>query len=279
MNIHAILRWVYYRFSPRGRLILRRLYYLPYDLFHRRKRMVPPRGMIFVGEGDFILHGQKQREAVIRCTGLQPDGAILDVGSGIGRLAVAMTSYLNENGRFEGFDVVQQGVDWCREHISNRYSNFVFRHVDLRNSLYNLSTESVAEEYIFPYPNNQFDVVSLFSVFSHMIPADVEHYFAEIRRVLRPGGYCIATFFILNEVSLLNIRRGRTGEFTFPYRHDGYAYLDEKVKETNVAYEKDYLLSMIDRNGLVCETLELGRWGDPTLITDQFQDLVILRNP
>ena len=46
-----------------------------------------------------------------------------------------------------------------------------------------------------------------------------------------------------------------------------------------MAYEKDFLLSMIARNGLLCDALEPGLWSDNTRSTDQFQDLVVLRKP
>ena len=277
MSTHAILRWFYYRIPPRGRLVLRRLYYLPSDLFAKRDAMIPPKGMIFIGSGDFVEQGKLQRETILRHTGMQPDAAVLDVGSGIGRLAVAMTDYLNADGRFEGFDLVKKGVNWCQKHITPKYPNFIFKHVDLKNDLYNLSTETSAKDFIFPYEDNRFDVVTLFSVFSHMIPEDINNYLSEIYRVLKKGGYCVATFFILDEEAKRNIEAGRTGEFSFKYRHDGYAYLDEKVKEANVAYDPECLSSMITNSKLQMVCMEPGRWSDPHRKTDQFQDLIILQ--
>ncbi|RRD60183.1 class I SAM-dependent methyltransferase [Tannerella forsythia] len=277
MSTHAILRWFYYRIPPRGRLVLRRLYYLPGDLFAKRDAMIPPKGMIFIGSGDFVEQGKLQRETILRHTGMQPDAAVLDVGSGIGRLAVAMTDYLNADGRFEGFDLVKKGVNWCQKHITPKYPNFIFKHVDLKNDLYNLSTETSAKDFIFPYEDNQFDVVTLFSVFSHMVPEDINNYLSEIYRVLKKGGYCVATFFILDEEAKQNIEAGRTGEFSFKYRHDGYAYLDEKVKEANVAYDPECLSSMITNSKLQMVCMEPGRWSDPHRKTDQFQDLIILQ--
>lgn len=239
--------------------------------------MIPPKGMIFIGSGDFVEQGKLQRETILRHTGMQPDAAVLDVGSGIGRLAVAMTDYLNADGRFEGFDLVKKGVNWCQKHITPKYPNFIFKHVDLKNDLYNLSTETSAKDFIFPYEDNQFDVVTLFSVFSHMVPEDINNYLSEIYRVLKKGGYCVATFFILDEEAKQNIEAGRTGEFSFKYRHDGYAYLDEKVKEANVAYDPECLSSMITNSKLQMVCMEPGRWSDPHRKTDQFQDLIILQ--
>ena len=45
--------------------------------------------------------------------GLKPEHRVLDIGSGIGRVAIPLTEYLNEKGSYEGFDVVELGVNWC----------------------------------------------------------------------------------------------------------------------------------------------------------------------
>lgn len=66
-------------------------------------------------------------------------------------------------------------------------------------------------------------------------------------------------------------------EFSFKYRHDGYAYLDKKVKEANVAYDLEFLSSMITNSKLQMVYMELGQWSDPHRKSDQFQDLIILQ--
>ncbi len=68
--------------------------------------------------------------------GLQPDGAVLDVGCGFGRLAVPLTGYLGHDGLYEGFDIVPAGIDWGREHVSSRFPNFRFRLAHVANSMY-----------------------------------------------------------------------------------------------------------------------------------------------
>jgi ubiquinone/menaquinone biosynthesis C-methylase UbiE len=42
-----------------------------------------------------------------------------------------------------------------------------------------------------PYPDNQFDTVLLISILEHLKPADQPRAFAEIRRVLKPGGQVV----------------------------------------------------------------------------------------
>ena len=49
-----------------------------------------------------------------------------------------------------------------------------------------------ASEFVFPFADASFDFVSLTSVFTHMLPVDLEHYAGQIARVLRPEGHYIA---------------------------------------------------------------------------------------
>lgn len=94
--------------------------------------MEPPKGLIYTGYGDFIEHGKIHLGFLIKYAGLQPNHRVLDVGSGIGRTAVALTSYLDSNGSYEGFDAVKLGVDYCIRKITSKYPNFKFKFVDLK---------------------------------------------------------------------------------------------------------------------------------------------------
>ena len=68
--------------------------------------------------------------------GLRPDERVLDVGSGVGRIALPLAGYL-ESGTYEGFDVIAASVRWCQENITPRHPNFVFQHADVYNGSYN----------------------------------------------------------------------------------------------------------------------------------------------
>src|SRR5438132_6976996 len=143
----------------------------------RRDPMVPPAVMLFDGcrtAEEFIQSGQDVLRLCIDSGGLQPDSAILDVGSGNGRTAVALTKFLNPAGRYEGFDVVAEGIEWCTKKITPRCPNFRFRHVDVRNDSYNRRGTTTAALFRFPYDDDSFDLVVLMSVFTHMRPDDLE---------------------------------------------------------------------------------------------------------
>ncbi|MFN2543076.1 MAG: class I SAM-dependent methyltransferase, partial [Actinomycetota bacterium] len=117
----------------------------------RRPPLTPSRRLTFVGEGDFRGVGEEFLGHFHRLGHLQPDEDVLDVGSGIGRMAVPLTGYLSSKGSYEGFDVVPRGVRWCRKHISSRFPNFHFTLLDVRNELYNPRGTRPATEVAFPY--------------------------------------------------------------------------------------------------------------------------------
>ena len=97
------------------------------------------------------------------------------------------------------FDVVEKGVNWCNAKIKKDHPNFNFRYVPLNNDLYNPSSLAKASEFHFPYADEQFDLAFLFSIFTHMQTEEIDHYLTEIYRVLKPGGKCLATFFLYKE--------------------------------------------------------------------------------
>lgn len=274
-----IARRLYYWLSPDMRRLARRLVYFPFDLWDtitgKRLPMVPPRGMIFTGSGDFVSSGKQLVDLCINQTQLQPHHQVLDVGCGIGRLAVALTSYLNNQGTYSGFDVVNDGIQWCKQEITSRFPNFQFIHTPLRNDLYNLSTSQRAEQFVFPYTNNSFDLVVLTSVFTHMQPAEVQHYLKEIKRVLKPGGKCLATFFVIDEETITQIEH-RPDVMQFEYEYENYYLHDEKVKDANIAFKWNALQQMSSNADLSIKTFNKGWWrGTERSNSFNFQDVLI----
>jgi SAM-dependent methyltransferase len=273
-------RKLYYALSPKLRRTARRIYYLPIDLIEgltgKRDAMIPPRGKIFIGPGDFKKLGEKLVSDFIRHGNLKPDGRVLDIGCGIGRIAIPLTSYLNPQGTYDGFDIVREGIDWCKAKISPRFPNFRFTHVDLRNDLYNLGTDASASEFKFPYPHSAFDFIILTSVFTHMQPREVEQYLKEISRVLGPDGTCFATFFVIDEHSGEFLRRSEHPFFTFD--HGDFMLHDNRVKDANIAFKLPFIEKMASNAGLIIEKFHPGWWaGRDKASQVDFQDVMIFR--
>lgn len=202
MNKLFNLRSIWYSLSADQRFFIRRLYYLPKDILDgitgKRHKYVPPRGYIYTGSPasaeDYLKQGQQQLEMLKEHAKLQPDHSVLDIDSGIGRTAIALTGYLNQNGSYDGFDVVERGVQWCNSRIHKENANFNFKYVPLFNDLYNTATLK-ATEFIFSYADKSIDVAFSFSVFTHMQIEEIQHYFNQINRVLNMVGFVFLHFF------------------------------------------------------------------------------------
>jgi len=277
-----IARKLFYALSPEMRRTVRRFVYYPIDLWDdltgKRNPMVPPKGKIYTGSGDFIASGKSLMQMCIQLSNLQPNHRVLDIGSGIGRLAIPLTEYL-QSGSYEGFDVVEEGVQWCSQQISSRYPHFKFTYVPLRNDLYNLNTVETAANFNFPYQQNEFDLVVLTSVFTHMQQPEVAHYLKEIERVLKPGGYCIFTAFIMNEHTASLLKKN-PHLMQFPHQFETYYLHDIKVKDANIALKEKSLEEMIEVAGLQREQFHWGWWrGTPRQESLNFQDVAVLQKP
>jgi SAM-dependent methyltransferase len=196
---------------------------------------------MFVGGSgrDFRMLGEKWLATFIRLARLKPSDNVLDVGCGVGRMAVAMAGYLDQGARYRGFDIVPEGIEWCRKTVTARYPNFEFRHADIYNEEYNPRGVLRAADFVFPYADGEFDFVFLTSVFTHMLPDDIKHYMAEIHRVLRPGGRCLITWFVLDAEARTRIDAGATSPLRrFRTNQGGYWVVEGQTAEAAVAYDE-----------------------------------------
>lgn len=262
------------------RRVARRVYFWPVDFYEgligKRDKMTPPKGKIFIGPGDFKYLGEKLLSDFKKYGGLQPSHHVLDIGCGIGRIAIPLTAYLDNRGSYNGFDIVKEGIDWCRNKISPRYPNFQFKHIALRNDLYNLESNVKAKDFVFPYPDGSFDFVILTSVFTHMQSEEVEQYLKEISRVMKKGAVCFATFFIIDETAEEFLKKSSNPFFAFD--HGNYFLHDDKVKDANIAYRYAFILELLNKAGLHCANYHKGWWaGRMKDESVDFQDVLILK--
>ena len=197
-----------------------------------------------------------------RQCGLLPGHSVLDAGCGLGRIAVPLTEYLAGEGRYEGFDIDAAAIRWCQENITPAHPNFRFVVSDIHNRRYNPGGTIQPEAYTYPYADAQFDVVLLASVFTHLFPATVRRYLAEISRVLKPGGRCVASFFLLNERSERAIADGGVHErYRFPHEMKGCRVKEVEIPEQAVAQYEPAVRAAYEAAGLKLDRIRYGRWG------------------
>ena len=167
---------------------------------------VPPSELQFVGDGDFRAIGAEFLGRFVRA-GLRPDDRVLDIGCGVGRMAVPLTQFLSPQGSYDGVDIVEAGIAWCRTAIGAVYGNFRFHHLDLRHPLYNPAGAPAAEPVRLAFPDAGFDFAIMTSVITHLRAAEVVAYAGELGRLLRPGGRALVSLFLMNGRARGHIRR------------------------------------------------------------------------
>ncbi|MRK01814.1 methyltransferase domain-containing protein [Aeromicrobium sp. S22] len=209
--------------------------------------------------------------------GLKADGTLLDVGSCYGRLPLGLLAGTDFHGTYIGFDVLRKQVRWCKRSLTPVAPNFRFHHIDVRNDRYNPSGTVDPLEVRFPAKIGSIDTISLFSIFTHFYRADIEHYLGEFKRVLKPGGIAVTTWFVYDDARLPLIQSDAS-VYPMIYELDAHTrYNDPDDPLRAIAFEESLVRSMVEAAGLEIVTIDRGTWcGEPGTI---FQDLIILRRP
>lgn len=110
------------------------------------------------------------------------------------------------------------------------------------------------------------------------MPDDVAHYLSEIARVLKTGGRCMITLFLLNQESsnLLN-----SGVSHFDLRHESgpCRFADPHVPEAIVGYREEYIKAICSKEGLeIIDSIHYGSWCGRTRATSLIgQDIIMTR--
>lgn len=219
---------------------------------------MPPWRLRNVGSGDFRAVGREFLRIFVEHGGLEPHHRVLDVGCGVGRMALPLLDLLEPPGSYDGFDVVEESIRWCRRRIGGRRPDFRFHHADLHHPVYNPGGATPAAEYRFPFAESTFDFVFLTSVFTHLLERETRCYLGEVARVLRPGGRMLATFFLLGEPDAPPTQ-GST--FEFVHRLGAARVLDPNEPGRAVAYGETWVREVLVSVGLeIDEPVRYGRW-------------------
>ena len=243
--------------------VARYLRWMPADLRHDGAAgLMPPRRLSFVGRGDFERTGQEYLSHFRELGGLRPGDRVLDMGCGIGRMAIPLTGYLDDSGSYAGFDVGRAMIRWCRREITPRRPDFEFAWAPVYNQKYNPFGTVSAAGFRFPYEDDSFDFVFATSLFTHLVRVETEHYLREAARVLRPGGTCLLTFFLLDEHAEREMAAGRAS-FDFHHPIEGGFTTDPSQPEEAIAFRAADLREMLAAAALALqEPIRFGLWSN-----------------
>lgn len=224
-----------------------------------------------LGGSRFAYYGKIICQIMQQHASLEPQSHILEIGCGCGRVALALAPILVD-GNYTGMDIEKVSLDANRKSSLLRKKGFKFDLMDIKNMEYNPQGRHPASSYVFPYPDQSFDIVLLISVFTHMLPPDVSNYIKEIGRLLRPAGKCLISTFIMDH--------GRfSSELSFPYERGEYCIHQESVPEKAVGYYLNFFNKAFGENRMESAADPmLGHWRSSSMVepaTKFAQDVLI----
>ena len=118
---------------------------------------------------------------------------VLDFGCGV-RFTQAFLNRGVPIKHYVGVDVARPVIDFLRTNVSD--PRFDFFHLDAHNDLYNPTGQPLSELTIPEIEGRRFDLICLFSVFTHLAPPDYSAMLRLLRRFIEPDGRLFFTLFI-----------------------------------------------------------------------------------
>ncbi len=197
--------------------------------------------------GDWERNGRIQC-AALRHLGLRDGQTLIDLGCGSGRLAAALGRSMSID--YLGIDIVQALLDYAASKSPPHYRFILHRALHV------------------PAPDASADMVSAFSVFTHLLHAETYLYMQDIFRVLRPGGRLVFSFL----------------EFASPLHWDTFAATAEAQRTSTLPHLNQYIERGVidlwsDKLGFVHEGYIDGDeapWRDAPPL---WQSMAVLRRP
>lgn len=239
----------------------------------------------WVGVGDPEQIASALFGFVDKHVGLHEDMRILDLGCGVGRSSAPFADYLNSKGRLVGVDVVESMIDFCKRVIGSRYQNAHFFACGTPDSYLraaqsaNLKALPSVEDVL--NAEGPFDLVLAFSVFTHLLPEEMESYFALFDRIVAPDGRLVLTFYFLDQWTRTAIKTRMIPQLLAPDTPGdipelGRVYFASPSNPRSaVAIDLDDALHMAEPHGFQPDRVVFGQWRG--LRSETGQDALILQ--
>jgi SAM-dependent methyltransferase len=118
---------------------------------------------------------------------------LLDVGCGTKVVKILLDDSL-PIGHYAGIDVAPEVIEWLRANVSD--PRFEFHHLDAHNALYNPHGKPLESFDLLPVGSRQFDLICLFSVFTHLAPPDFGAMLRLLRSHIQPDGKLLFSLYV-----------------------------------------------------------------------------------
>ena len=242
--------------------------------------LVPPRS-IWIGPQDPISHYYRwiweYLAYLTLLAGLQRHSMVLELGCGHGRTARGLLFYLRSPGEYYGLDVDRVLIEDAQQRIQARFGNFHFVHADVHNRQYNANGQVPSASYVFPFGDNTFDVIYAASLFSHLLPDETANYLRQAARVLKPGGKCLFSFFMLDNYAGAGTTVSADYQFEHPLEnYEGVAVRSREFPDLAIGYRRSVMERLTREAGLEVVQVIPGLWTENTEWAVNEQDLIVL---
>ena len=198
---------------------------------------------------------------------------LLDVGCGT-KVVKTLIDHSMPVGRYVGIDVSSEIIEWLDANVCD--PRFEFHHLDARNEMYNPDGTDLAQFELLPVDRRRFDLICLFSVFTHLAPHDYVAMLRLLREHAKPATKLLFSLFLRDreresayeravkeklDSADPEVRRRTKAALARAIRHrasqDDARFVDEVPgRPLEIArYEPDYALELVDGTGW--EVLEL----------------------
>lgn len=121
------------------------------------------------------------------------DKAVLDMGCGN-----KFTQAILQGGvpikRYVGIDIHPELIEYLRANVSD--DRFAYYKSNTQNAMYNPDGEPLSEHTRLPLEEGSFDIICLFSVFTHLAPHDYVAMLKMLRRYIKPDGRIFYSLFV-----------------------------------------------------------------------------------
>lgn len=169
--------------------------------------------------------------------GADAQASVLDFGCGCGRIARQLLQQETPPERYLGIDLHRKLIAWCRDNLAPRAEGFEFQHHDVFNATFNPGRKPMTAP--LPVGDREFTLVNAWSVFTHLVQSQIDHYLGECSRALAPGGVLQASFFLFDK-----------REFAMLTSAQQALYADDRDPTAAAIFDRAWLLDRIEAAGL-----------------------------
>jgi SAM-dependent methyltransferase len=210
----------------------------------------------FKDEETAIRYGVCGIERMCQALGIDDlgDTEVLDFGCGFSFTQALINRSLPIR-RYVGVDVSEDIIEFLRRSVDD--ARFEYHRIDAHNEMYNPNGEPL-ERTALPLGTQNFDLICLLSVFTHLAPHDFEAMLRLLRNYVKPDGRLFFSLYIdelTKEGHGLMDKLARTAGDSVVGNIDKFQDLNPEKQLDWAVYSERFAREMIDATGWVALSL------------------------